>query len=203
MGATIPDLMLEHRHAGAVCGVDEAGRGPWAGPVVAAAVILDAAALPKGINDSKKLTAAKRAALFLELRETAQIGVGAASVAEISALNILQASLLAMRRAVLALPRRPAMALIDGKFCPTGLPCPAEAVVDGDARSLSIAAASIIAKVIRDRVMEKLDARHPGFAWATNKGYGTPAHQAGLQALGPTRHHRLDFAPLRAYRHQI
>lgn len=206
----MPDFALELKLAGPqgqfpgglICGVDEAGRGPWAGPVVAAAAILDQAALPPGIDDSKKLTAAKRDALFLHLMAQARagrisLGIGAASVGEIESLNILGASLLAMRRAVLALPVQPTHALIDGKHCPKLLPCPATAVVDGDALSLSIAAASIIAKVIRDRAMDKLHVRYPAYGWASNKGYGTAAHQAGLSRDGITPHHRLGFAPLK------
>jgi ribonuclease HII len=204
-GGWVPDFALELKlvaAGGPVCGVDEAGRGPWAGPVVAAAAILDPAALPPGIDDSKKLTAAKREMLFVHLMAQARqgrigIGIGAASVGEIESLNILGASLLAMRRAVLALPVRPAHALIDGKHCPKLLPCPATAVVDGDALSLSIAAASIIAKVIRDRAMDKLHVRYPAYGWASNKGYGTAAHQAGLSSAGITPHHRLGFAPLK------
>jgi len=203
-----PDLNLETRlfvqSGGApICGVDEAGRGPWAGPVVAAAAILDPARLPPGIDDSKALSEARREVLFDAIRANALVGVGAASVAEIAQFNILQASLLAMRRAVLALPVQPGHALIDGKHCPRELPCAATAVVDGDAKCLSIAAASIIAKVIRDRLMLRLDGRYPGYGWSRNKGYGTAAHRAGLERLGATRHHRLDFAPLRRFAHQI
>lgn len=183
-----------------LCGVDEAGRGPWAGPVVAAAVILYPARLPAGIDDSKALNEARREALFAALQESAEIGIGAASVAEIAQHNILGASLLAMRRAVLALPRRPGFALIDGKHCPKGLPCEAAALVDGDALSLSIAAASIIAKVVRDRAMRKLHRRYPAYAWEKNKGYGTKAHQDGLAMAGATPHHRLSFAPLAPWR---
>ncbi|MFC3675943.1 ribonuclease HII [Ferrovibrio xuzhouensis] len=192
----MPDFRIEAQFSGPVCGIDEAGRGPWAGPVVAAAAILDPARLPPGIDDSKKLTAARREALFAAVLASASIGIGAASVAEIERLNILGATLLAMRRAVAALPVRPAHALVDGKHCPQ-LACPATAVVDGDALSLSIAAASIVAKVIRDRAMTRLDSRYPAYAWAANKGYGTAAHQAGLRAAGISPHHRLGFAPLR------
>lgn len=192
----MPDFRIEAQFSGPVCGIDEAGRGPWAGPVVAAAAILDPARLPPGIDDSKKLTAARREALFDAVCASASIGIGAASVAEIERLNILGATLLAMRRAVAALPVRPAHALVDGKHCPQ-LACPATAVVDGDALSLSIAAASIVAKVIRDRAMTRLHGRYPAYAWAANKGYGTAAHQAGLRAAGISPHHRLGFAPLR------
>jgi ribonuclease HII len=198
-----PDFAPEQGKPWPLCGVDEAGRGPWAGPVVAAAVILDPQRLPAGIDDSKRLNEARREALFLSLRDVAQIGIGAASVAEIAQHNILGASLLAMRRAVLALPQRPMFALIDGKHCPVGLPCPAEALVDGDALSLSIAAASIIAKVVRDRAMLRLDARYPAYSFAKNKGYGTKAHQNGLAAAGACPHHRLSFAPLEPWRPKI
>jgi len=192
----VPDFRIEQGCRGPVCGIDEAGRGPWAGPVVAAAVILDPATLPPGIDDSKKLSAARRDLLFATICATAQVGIGAASVADIERLNILGATLLAMRRAVAALPLAPAHALVDGTHCPP-LPCPATAVVGGDARSLSIAAASIIAKVVRDRAMTRLDRRYPAYAWAANKGYGTAAHQAGLRTAGISPHHRLGFAPLR------
>ena len=181
-------------------GVDEAGRGPLAGPVVAAAVILDPARLPRGIDDSKALSAPRREALYAELRQVAEIGIGAASVAEIARHNILGASLLAMRRAVLALPRRPGFALIDGKHCPKDLPCESAALVDGDALSLSIAAASIIAKVVRDHAMLKLHRRYPAYALEKNKVYGTKAHQNGLALAGATPHHRLSFAPLAPWR---
>lgn len=202
-GKAGPDLVLEAGLAGPVCGIDEAGRGPWAGPVVAAAAILDPHRLPPGIDDSKALTAARREQLCAAIRRSALVGVGAASVAEIERLNILGATLLAMRRAVAALPVVPGHALVDGKICPTPLPCPATAVVDGDARCLSIAAASIVAKVIRDRIMARLDPRYPVYGWARNKGYGTALHQAGLQRAGISPHHRLGFAPLRRLVHQM
>lgn len=198
---TKPDFSYEARHQGPVCGVDEAGRGPLAGPVVAAAVILDRLRLPKDvlarIDDSKRLSEPAREALYLALRGQAAIGVGAASVAEIAAHNILGAALLAMERAVAALPVPPTHALIDGPHKPKHLPCPATAVVDGDALCLSIAAASIVAKVLRDRLMLKLHARYPGYAWNSNKGYGTAAHKRGLEQFGITPHHRLGFAPLK------
>lgn len=196
MSHALPDLTYERRHApGIVAGVDEAGRGPWAGPVVAAAVILDPRAIPDGLNDSKKLSVARREALFAALGAVAKIGVGEASVAEIDSLNILHATMLAMQRAVAALPVRPDMALIDGNRVPD-LPCAAEAIVKGDGRSLSIAAASIIAKVTRDRIMAELDNEFPGYGWKTNQGYGTKPHQAGLLRLGVTPHHRRSFKPI-------
>jgi ribonuclease HII len=193
-----PDFSLEAAcGAHPVCGVDEAGRGPWAGPVLAAAAILDPNDFPDGLNDSKKLTAKRREALFEALMEgPAQIGVGLASVEEIDALNILEATYLAMRRAVAALPAAPALALIDGNRAPGGLPCSCQTVIKGDARSLSIAAASIIAKVTRDRIMAELALAHPGYGWETNQGYGAKAHQEALLRLGVTPHHRRSFKPI-------
>lgn len=181
----------------ATCGVDEAGRGPWAGPVVAAAVVLDPAALPGGIDDSKQLPAARRDALFEAIRTSAAVGIGIASVAEIDALNILRANDLAMCRAVAALAPAPGAALIDGNRVPPGFPCRARAVVGGDGSVLSIAAASIVAKVTRDRIMDALAAEHPGYGWDTNRGYGTAAHRAALERLGVTQHHRRSFQPIR------
>ena len=195
-----PDLTLERIHArpGApVCGIDEVGRGPWAGPVVAAAVILDLSAVPEGIDDSKRLSARRREALLEPLAASAEVGLGVASVAEIDALNILQASFLAMRRAVAALGVQPSYALVDGAHVPPGLPCPAAAVVGGDARVLSIAAASVVAKVTRDRMMVALAQQFPGYGWEKNMGYGTQAHRDGLARLGVTQHHRRSFAPIR------
>ncbi len=191
----MPDLAFEGAREGPVAGVDEAGRGPWAGPVVAAAVVLDAGSVPAGVTDSKRLSRARREALFAALRAGARIGVGAASVAEIDRLNILAATLVAMRRAVDDLGVAPAHVLIDGNHMPE-LACPATAVVGGDARSLSIAAASIVAKVTRDRIMARLARRYPGFGWERNAGYGTPEHRAALERLGVTPHHRRSFAPV-------
>ena len=189
------DLALERARRGPVAGIDEAGRGPWAGPVVAAAVVLDAGSVPVGVTDSKRLSRGRREALFAALRASARIGVGAASVAEIDRLNILEATLIAMRRAVDDLGVPPAHALVDGNRAPE-LSCPATAVVGGDARSLSIAAASIVAKVTRDRIMARLARRYPGFGWERNAGYGTPEHRAALARLGVTPHHRRSFAPI-------
>ncbi len=180
-----------------VAGVDEVGRGPLAGPVVAAAVILDPARFIVGLADSKKLSEARREALAPIIREQALAwALGRAEVEEIDAINILQASLLAMRRAVLALSVAPEFALIDGNRCPE-LPCPAEAVVKGDSRVAAISAASIIAKVARDHEMVALDAIYPGYGLAGHKGYPSPAHLAALQQLGVTPIHRRSFAPVR------
>ena len=184
--------------AGPVCGVDEAGRGPLAGPVVAAAVILDRKRMPKGLNDSKQLSEEVREELYPQIMEMAvAVGVGEASVGEIDLVNIRQATHLAMARAVRALSVTAEFALVDGNDAPA-LPCRCDTLVDGDARSLSIAAASIIAKVTRDRMMVRLHEEHPGYCWHSNKGYGTPEHYVGLKAHGVTEHHRRSFAPIRA-----
>jgi len=163
---------------------------------MAAAVILDPTRIPHGLNDSKKLTAPRREALFTEIMATATVSIASASVQEIDHINILQATFLAMKRAVDGLETPPKFALIDGNKIPPGLPCKAQAVVKGDARSLSIAAASIVAKVTRDRLMCDLSATFPGYSWETNMGYGTKAHQDGLAALGITPHHRVSFKPI-------
>ncbi len=192
----MPDFSFETDAPTPVCGIDEAGRGPWAGPVVAAAVILNPLDLPVGLNDSKKLSAKRREALFTGIMAKAAVGVGAASVQEIDEVNILNATYLAMRRAVEALPNRPAFALIDGNRIPPGLSCEALAIVKGDGRSLSIAAASIIAKVTRDRQMVTLAQQYPGYGWERNAGYGVKAHAEALQKLGVTPHHRVSFKPI-------
>lgn len=194
---TTPDYSFEEAcNKLPVCGIDEAGRGPWAGPVVASAVILNPAAIPEGLNDSKKLTAKRRDALFDAINTVAQVGVGIATVQEIDEVNILQATFLAMRRAVEALPNPPAYALIDGNKIPPRLSCDAEAIVKGDGRSVSIAAASIVAKVTRDRIMVTLAQQFPGYGWERNAGYGVKAHQEGLNRLGVTPHHRVSFKPI-------
>jgi len=180
-----------------VCGVDEAGRGPLAGPVVAAAVILDRARIPKGLNDSKQLDEESREELFPRIMAMAiAVGVGEASVDEIDLVNIRQATHLAMARAVRALPVAAHFALVDGNDAPA-LPCKCDTLVKGDGRSVSIAAASIIAKVTRDRLMLRLHGEHPGYNWCSNKGYGTPDHYSGLKTHGVTIHHRRSFAPIR------
>lgn len=194
----MPDFSFEtrFRSKGAIAGVDEAGRGPLAGPVVAAAVILDRKNIPEGLDDSKKMSEAARERAFAALLECATaIGIGEASVDEIDLLNIRQATHLAMARAINALDVAPAFALVDGNDAPA-LACPCETLVGGDGRALSIAAASIIAKVTRDRIMLALNREYPGYGWATNKGYGTQEHLDALAFLGATVHHRRSFAPV-------
>ncbi|KAF0179513.1 MAG: ribonuclease HII [Hyphomonadaceae bacterium] len=178
-----------------ICGIDEAGRGPLAGPVVAAAVILPARRRPKGLADSKVLDEATRNSLYLEIRAHGIVGVGVATVAEIDTLNIRQATLLAMRRAVAALTVPPTAALVDGND-PPDLDCPIEAIIDGDAHVPLIGAASIIAKVTRDRMMIEACARYPGYGFARHKGYGVPEHKAALAKLGPCAIHRMSFKPV-------
>jgi len=194
-----PDLKFERRyqrsHKGPVAGVDEAGRGPLAGPVVAAAVVLDPKCIPEGIDDSKVLTAAKREALCARLLDCARVGVGIATVEEIDTLNIFWATMLAMTRAVDALGLVPAMVLVDGNRCPNWSHT-STAIVGGDALCLSIAAASIVAKHRRDCMMLEYDALYPGYGWASNKGYAARVHQEALRALGPTPLHRRSFAPV-------
>jgi ribonuclease HII len=180
-----------------VAGCDEAGRGPLAGPVVAAAVVLDPKRIPKGLDDSKKLTAAKREELFEEICATASFAVAFASPARIERDNILRASLWALARAVHALPEMPKHVLVDGRDR-LDTPCDCEAVIGGDGLVLSIAAASIIAKVSRDRLMCKLAQDHPGYGFEQHKGYGVPEHLEALNRLGPTVHHRRLFAPVAA-----
>jgi ribonuclease HII len=201
----MPDLTLEALHANRlkvsplrVCGVDEAGRGPWAGPVSAAAVILDPARLPKGINDSKKLNHATRERLFGEIIEVAvAYCVVMVDAGQIDVINILAATQLAMARAVAGLSIPPSLALIDGNRAPA-LACPGVTIVKGDALSLSIAAASILAKVTRDRLMAQADLDFPGYGFAKHKGYGVPEHSAALSRLGPCPLHRLSFKPVAA-----
>jgi len=194
-----PDLKFERKygklHNGPVAGVDEAGRGPLAGPVVAAAVVLDPKCIPEGIDDSKALTSGKRERLCAEILACAKVGIGICSVEEIDTLNIFWATMLAMTRAVAALELAPAFVLVDGNRCPDWSH-QSHAVVGGDALCLSIAAASIVAKHNRDSMMIALDALHPGYGWASNKGYGAKVHQEALRTLGPTPHHRKSFAPV-------
>jgi ribonuclease HII len=187
-----------------VAGCDEAGRGPLAGPVVAAAVVLDPKRIPKGLDDSKRLTAEKREALFEEICATSQFAVAFASPARIERDNILRASLWALARAVHALPEMPKHVLVDGRD-KLDTPCDCEAVIGGDGLVLSIAAASIIAKVSRDRLMCRLAQDHPGYGFEQHKGYGVPEHLDALNRLGPTVHHRRLFAPVAAawQKHQV
>lgn len=192
-----PDMLLEKACVGPVCGVDEAGRGPWAGPVCAAAVILNPRKIPKGVNDSKKLTAKAREALEIEIKAKAvAYGVGFASVAEIAELNILHATGLAMCRAIHAMPIQPVFALVDGNYA-FKLPCDVKTVVGGDGVSASIAAASILAKVARDRLMAELDGLYPGYGFANHKGYRAPIHGRALLELGPCPEHRLAWGPVK------
>jgi ribonuclease HII len=178
-----------------VAGCDEAGRGPLAGPVVAAAVVLDPQRIPRGLNDSKKLTAPEREALYAKITARAQFAIAVASPARIDRDNILRASLWALGRAVAALPVRPKLVLVDGRDR-IDAGCDCEAVISGDALVASIAAASIIAKVVRDRLMQCLGAAHPGYGFERHKGYSVPEHFEALSKLGPTIHHRRSFAPI-------
>lgn len=179
-----------------VAGVDEVGRGPLAGPVVAAAVILDPDNIPAGLNDSKKLTAKRREALCDALYDCAIVSVAQATVAEIDDINILRASHLAMERAIAGLAQRPAHVLIDGNLTPKGLTIPSQTIVKGDSRSLSIAAASIVAKLWRDRHMVDLAQQYPHYGWEKNAGYPTAQHKLGLTQFGVTPHHRRSFKPI-------
>ena len=201
----MPDFALERGLGGVVAGIDEAGRGPWAGPVFAAAAVLDRRlppALKGGLDDSKRLRPARRSALLEALDGHARIGIGRAEVDEIDRLNILQAALLAMHRAVEDLGAPLDHALVDGTAAPA-LSCPVMCVVKGDGRSLSIAAASIAAKVTRDRMMAELARACPGYGWERNAGYGTAEHRRALERLGPSVHHRRSFAPVRAVTHKM
>lgn len=194
-----PDYSYEARflaeNPGPIAGVDEVGRGPLAGPVMAAAVILDPASIPEGLNDSKKLTMRARERIFDRVMECALVGIGEASVEEIDKINIRRATHLAMARAIDALSNKPAFAIVDGSDAPA-LSCSCDTIIRGDSRSVSIAAASIIAKVTRDRLMMRFAIEHPGYGWHTNMGYGTKAHIEGLEKLGVTPHHRRSFAPV-------
>ena len=197
----IPDFSLElvARKAGhwPVAGTDEAGCGPLAGPVVAAAVILDPDNIPDGLNDSKQLTAARREELFEVIMATAEVSIAASGPRHIDERNILRASLDAMRRAVAGLSILPAYVLADGRDVPQGLCCPGRAVIKGDSRSVSIAAASIIAKVTRDRMMTRAHQVFPLYGFDSHAGYATPQHRAGIEAHGPCLLHRMSFRPLR------
>jgi ribonuclease HII len=201
----VPDFAIERGCAGVVCGIDEAGRGPLAGPVVAAAVVIDQrrfrGELRHALDDSKLLSPELRKSCYRGLLAAAgkgavSIGVGAASRGEIDRINILRASLLAMARAVAALGLQPDIALVDGNMAPH-LPCSVKTIVKGDALSFSIAAASVVAKVTRDRIMHALAVRYPGYGWERNVGYGTAEHGTAIRRLGVTPHHRRSFAPVR------
>jgi ribonuclease HII len=192
-----PCFKIEKQFPEPLAGVDEAGCAPLAGPVVAAAVVLDRTRFPRGIDDSKMLSAKEREAICARLYNVARIGVGIASVEEIDELNIYWARMLAMTRAVEALGFDPAWTLVDGNATPRWQR-PSKAVVEGDAKCRSIAAASIVAKVTRDRIMTEYCAQYPGYGWSSNKGYGTPEHQRALVSLGVTPLHRRSFAPVRA-----
>jgi ribonuclease HII len=189
--------MTHHNIFQAIAGVDEAGRGPLAGPVVAAAVILDPANTPEGLDDSKKLTAARREILFAQIIATSIVGIASASPDRIERLNIRGATLWAMCRAVKALSALPDLVLVDGRDVPAGLPCTAKAIIGGDGREACIAAASIVAKVTRDRLMKRMGQHHPGYGFERHMGYGTAFHRAALQQLGVSVHHRRAFAPVR------
>jgi len=196
-------VAFDWRRPGLVAGVDEAGRGPLAGPVVAVAVILDPARPIHGLADSKALAPARRAALSVEIRARCLAwGLGWADAAEVDAINVLQASLLAMRRALLALSVPPSHVIVDGNRCPDvrgmAVECTVEAVVRGDATVPAVSAASILAKVARDDFMRELDARYPGYGFAVHKGYPTAAHVAALRRLGPSPVHRRSFAPVQS-----
>ncbi len=198
--ATQPDFSLErialNGAAMRVAGVDEVGRGPLAGPVTAAAVVLDPNNIPNGLNDSKKLSAKRREALAAELMQVADVSIAHATVEEIDTHNILRASHIAMVRAIEGLACAPDHLLIDGNLIPRGLQISSEAVVKGDARSVSIAAASIVAKITRDKIMMDLAQQFPGYGWETNAGYPSKSHKEALQILGVTPHHRRSFKPV-------
>lgn len=190
-----PTFEIEDGIPGMIAGVDEAGRGPLAGPVVAAAVVLDPATMPEGLADSKMLSEKRRTLLATEIWKTSAVGVGIASVDEIDQINILQATLLAMARAAANLPVRPDACIVDGNIKPK-LRLPAYTVIKGDAKSFSIAAASIIAKTTRDKMMRELAREFPHYSWESNKGYAAPAHKQALAIHGVTPHHRKSFAPI-------
>ena len=204
MADTTLEVAAEARGFSSIAGVDEAGRGPWAGPVVAGAAILDIANVPvdllTALDDSKKLKPHSRADLFEQLTDcsAAYLGVGQCQVADIDIHNILQATMMAMAKAVADLPLTADYALVDGNREPVLL-CPLETVVKGDGKSVSIAAASIVAKVTRDNIMADLGKEFPDYGWETNAGYGTPQHQTALRHLGVTPHHRRSFKPIQQY----
>ncbi|WP_420410416.1 ribonuclease HII [Hoeflea sp.] len=197
----VPDYRFERHMSESgfsfIAGLDEAGRGPLAGPVVAAAVVLDPSAIPAGLNDSKALSRKSREALFEEIIASSAIGVASASAREIDATDIRKASLNAMRRALVALPVKAGYALVDGRDVPQDLPCASRALIKGDARCLSIAAASIVAKVVRDRIMTRAALIHPHYGFDSHMGYGSARHLAAIAEHGPCALHRMSFRPLR------
>ena len=207
----MPDLSYERQFDGPVIGIDEAGRGPWAGPVTATAIWLCSSSynnLPADIDDSKKIKAVRRASLATQLMASPHLHhTVSIDVAKIDLVGILQATFIAMTAALVGVVDKftiaglpaPVHALVDGNLLPPNMPLPATALIKGDSRSLSIAAASIIAKTVRDRVMRDLDAEHPGYGWVSNMGYGTKSHQIGLDQFGITQHHRKSFKPIRDY----
>ena len=192
----MPDFVFETELDCRVAGVDEVGRGPLAGPVTAAAVVLDPNCIPKGLDDSKKLSAKRRLILYDQVLACADVSIAHASVAEIDEINILRAAHLAMERAIAGLQSAPEHVLIDGNMVPRGLRLPATTLVKGDTRSLSISAASIVAKICRDRVLVDFAQQHPGYGWETNMGYGSKRHMDALKNLGVTPHHRRSFKPV-------
>ncbi len=205
----MPDFTIENETKGIIVGIDEAGRGPWAGPVVAGAVIIKNHNLPEfllqGLDDSKKISATKREKLYQALFQAQEdglllIGIGEASAQEIDELNILQATFLAMKRAVLSLPISPENAIIDGNQIPKNFPCQCQCIIKGDARSYSISAASIIAKVYRDNLMSDLAQKYPYYGFEKNAGYGTAQHQKGLSEFGICPEHRLSYRPIQAFK---
>lgn len=204
----MPDFSIENEYDFDVAGIDEAGRGPWAGPVVAGAVIIKnhqlAADLILNLDDSKKISPLKREKLFARLLQEQkaghiQIGIGQASCQEIDEFNILQATFLAMKRALEKIPNQPKLALLDGNQTPTVFPCPCRSIVKGDGRSLSIAAASIVAKVYRDHLMKELAKKYPGYGFEKNSGYGTSLHLEGLKKYGVTPEHRHSYKPIKKF----
>ena len=189
-------IRQQHSSVHRIAGIDEVGRGPWAGPVTACAVVLDPNWIPDGLRDSKKLSAKQRNALFQPILDNADVGIAHVSVGEIDQINILQASLKAMRLALGQLSKPADFALIDGNKTPKGMPCNSQTIVKGDDKCLSIAAASIVAKVTRDKMMVTLSQQFPGYGWETNAGYGTQQHNLALNELGVTPHHRRSFKPI-------
>ncbi|WP_371170089.1 ribonuclease HII [Aliiroseovarius sp. 2305UL8-7] len=200
MSKSIPDFSFEtaahDRGFLRIAGVDEVGRGPLSGPVTAAAVVLDPSNIPEGMNDSKALSVKKREALFDLIMTAADVSIAHATVEEIDEMNILRASHVAMVRAIEGLATAPDHVLIDGNMVPRGLTLSSETIIKGDAKSLSISAASIVAKITRDRIMVDLAQQYPGYGWETNAGYPSKSHRLALQNLGVTPHHRRSFKPV-------